>query len=158
VANVTIELLSVIVGALTSLLAAGIASSEQIRNLVRSLFRVKEGPPKSYSQRLSELTGSLTKASSEVDAILVDLTQVARDREVAVQKLEFNLADLENQEKDLKERIETLEKTPLPVAQHFAKLLESGERRSLRHGYLLFGAGVLVTTVITVIIQVALGK
>ncbi len=63
------------------------------------------------------------------------------------------MASLENREKELKEKIEVLEKIPIPVAEHFAKLLESGERRSVRRDYLLFGAGVLVTTVITIAIQ-----
>jgi len=62
----------------------------------------------------------LTKASKEVDSVLGELAQVARNREVAVRKLEVDLGALEGREKELKEKIEALEKTPLPVAEHFA--------------------------------------
>ena len=70
-----------------------------------------------------------------------------------MQKLESELATMEGREKELKERIDALEKTPLPVAEHFAKLIESGEKRSARRDYALFGAGVLVTTVVAILIQ-----
>ncbi len=64
---------------------------------------------------------------------------------------------LETREKELKEKIEALESTPLPVAEHFAKLLESGEKRSAKRDYVLFGAGVVVTTGVAIIIQVIAG-
>jgi septal ring factor EnvC (AmiA/AmiB activator) len=95
----------------------------------------------------------LTRASSEVDEVLRELSNVARDREAAVEKLEGDLAGLEGREKELKNKIEALQKTPLPVAEHFAKLLESRERRAARRDYLLFGAGVVVTTAIAVALQ-----
>lgn len=106
-----------------------------------------------YGERLSELTASLTRSSAEVDLVLRELAQVARDREAAARKLETGLSGLEAREKDLKQRIEILQETPIPVAEHFAKLLQSGERRSARRDYVLFGAGVVVTTGITIAIQ-----
>jgi hypothetical protein len=47
-----------VIGALTSLLAGGLASSELVQRLVRVIFR-RESPKKSYSERLTELTDSL---------------------------------------------------------------------------------------------------
>jgi hypothetical protein len=47
-----------------------------------------------------------------------------------------------------------LEKTPLAVAEHFAKLVAPGEKRSAMRDYLLFGAGVVVSTAIGIVIQV----
>ena len=142
--------------ALFSLLAGGIASSDIVRQLVLKLLR-KKLPRKSYSERLSELTASLTRASGEVDAVLGELSQVARDREKAANELQLSLAQLEKREKELKDRIDALQKVPIPVAEHFAKLVEPSERRSSRRDYLLFGAGVIVTTIIAIIIQIFTG-
>jgi hypothetical protein len=114
----------------------------------------KGKPPKSYGERLFELTSSLIKASSEVDAVLSELTQVAKDRENSAEQLEKALAGLEEREKELKERIDTLQNVPIPVAEYFAKLVEPSEKRSAKRDYLLFGAGVLVTTVIAIIMQI----
>jgi hypothetical protein len=60
---------------------------------------------------------------------------------------------LESREREMKERIETLQKTPIAVAEHFAKLLEPAERRSARRDFILFGAGVVVSTVIALIFE-----
>lgn len=106
-----------------------------------------------YSDKLARLTESLTKSSAEVDGILAELTQVAQERERTVRDLETQLIKLTEDEKQTKQRIQDLQNTPLPVAEHFAKLTESGEKRSARRDYLLFGAGVLVSTVITIILS-----
>jgi len=89
--------------------------------------------------------------------VLAELAQVARSRQSAVEELESNLTSLESREKELKAKIEALEKTPLPVAEHFAQLLAAGERRSARRDYALFGAGVGVTTAIAILIQAIAG-
>ncbi len=147
-----IEVIASITAGLASLLAGGLVSSKLIQKLVRHLLGIRKEPEKPYSERLAQLTVSLTKASREVDSVLSELAQVARNREGAVQKLESDLEALEMREEDLKEKIEALENTPLPVAEHFAKLLESRENRSVRRDYMLFGAGVIVTTVVAIII------
>jgi len=147
------EIIATLVGALFSLLAGASIGSEIIQKLIRKFLKRPEPPVKSYTERLADLTDNLTTASEQVDAILAELSGVARDRESAVQKLETDLRTLAAREKHLKERIETLEKTPIPVAEHFARLLEKGERRSAKRDYALFGAGVVVTTIIAVIIQ-----
>lgn len=121
--------------------------------LERLVSQRHEKPVKSYSERLTELTASLAKATKEVDGILVELSTVAKEREATVSTLQVDLARLQKQEKELKEQVELLQKTPVPVAEHFAKLVASGERRSARRDYILFGAGVLVTTVIAIVIQ-----
>ncbi len=151
-----IEILAVVLGAVASLLAGGLASTEVIRKLLRHAFGKPE-PSKTHSERLSELTASLTSASAEVDSILRELSSVAKDKEASVRQLETGLSALHEREEELKDKISALEKTPLPVAEHFAKLVESGEKRSAARDYILFGAGVLVTTVVTIIIQVVSG-
>jgi len=130
-----------------------------LANLVHELIRKRTHPENNdtldYGQRLAELTTNLTKSSREVDSVLEELATVARNREKAVQTLEADLAKLEGQEKELKGRIEALENVPIPVAEHFAALMESGEKRGAKRDYILFGAGVGVTTAIALIIQAA---
>jgi chromosome segregation ATPase len=150
---VGLDILISIVGALTSLLGFGLFSTEWTQKLVRALLR-RQAPQKPYSERLAELTENLTKASREVDAVLVELARVAKDRARTVQQLETDLTDMEGREKELKERIEALEHTPLAVAEHFARLVQPAEKRSAMRDYLLFGAGVVVSTAIGVVIQV----
>ena len=148
-----LEIVASIAGALLSLLGGGLASTEIIQKLLRAALG-RQAPEKPYSERLAELTESLSRASRGVDAVLGELARVAKDRASAVQQLETDLATMEGREKELKERIDALEKTPLAVAEHFARLVAPGERRSAMRDYLLFGAGVVVSTVIAVVIQV----
>lgn len=148
-----IDLITTLISGIASLIGFSLLSNDFMKRFLRRLLGVKEPAKKPHIERLNELTISLTKASHEVDSILIELAQVAKNREESVQKLETDLLSLENREKELKDRIQTLEKTPLPVAEHFAKLLETGDKRSAKRDYLLFGAGVIVTTIIAVIIQ-----
>ncbi len=92
-----------------------------------------------------------------MDLILAELAEVAGNRESAVQELEAGVQELETREKELQNTIDTLEQTPLPVAERFAELLEGREERSRKRDYFLFGAGVAVTTVIAIIIQLVAG-
>src|SRR5262245_21251936 len=108
---------------------------------------------KSYSERLAELTESLTKASREVDNVLEELAAVAKGRAQAVEQLKADLDSMQGREKELKQRIETLERTPVAVAEHFAALVKPGERRSAKRDYLLFGSGVVVSTAVGIVIQ-----
>jgi hypothetical protein len=149
------EIIATILSAILSLLgAAGILrSSDVILKLLRLIMKKPEQAQKTFTERLADLTANLTKASSEVDKILAELADVARDRTSNVQRLEADLSALEAREKQLKEKIDALEKTPIPVADHFAELLKKGEKRSAKRDYALFGAGVIVTSIIAVVIQ-----
>ena len=88
--------------------------------------------------------------------MLGELQGVAQDRAKAVSTLEAGLAKLEREEEALRHRIESLQNLPLPVAEHFAALTESGERRSAKRDYVLFGAGVMLSTGIAIALK-ALG-
>ncbi|MCK4607110.1 MAG: hypothetical protein KAU35_07435 [candidate division Zixibacteria bacterium] len=112
---------------------------------------------KTYGERLAELTADLNRASSDVDSVLEELAQVARARESSVKRLESELQNLEERESQLKEKVDLLENVPLPVAEHFARLLKSGDKRSARRDYALFVAGVLVTTVLAIVIRTFAG-
>lgn len=149
------ELLSLFLSASFSVLAYVVywLVFERIGKLWRHVLRGPEPASRPYSERLTELTASLSKASAEVDSVLAELARVAKERTSAVEKLESGLTALESRERELKNRIDTLQKTPIAVAEHFAKLLEPGERRSARRDFLLFGAGVAASTVVTIIIE-----
>lgn len=123
-----------------------------IFDILRRMRRRKENI--SYSERLNALISNLGKATDEVDVILTEMAQVAKDRSENVQLLEKELKQLETKEQALQEKINLLQNTPLPVVEHFAKLLEPGERRSARRDFMLFGSGVILSTLIAVILQV----
>lgn len=152
-----LELLITIVAGLSSLLAGKIVSSTRIGRLLGQLLGVKRKPEETYGERLAKLNANLNKASTEVDSVLEELAQVAKNRENTVKRLETDLRSLEQRENELKERIALLENVPIPVAEQFSKLLEIGDKRNARRDYVLFGAGVLVTTIIAVIIQSVAG-
>lgn len=108
-------------------LGAGAVVMELVPKLLRRILKKSEPSKESYGEKLSRLTESLTKASSEVDEVLSELARIARHREQAVKKLEMELGKLEGREKQLQKRIQELENVPLPVAEHFAKLMAAGE-------------------------------
>jgi len=151
----SIEIIATVLGGLIALLANLVAASDLFRPIIRRILG-KEEPPKSYSDRMHELMTSLTNSSREVDAVLSEIAKVASDREANLRGLEKELALLESREKEIQSRIDLLEQVPVAAAEHFAKLQKISETRSARRDYLLFGAGVLVTTVLSIIIQIAL--
>jgi uncharacterized phage infection (PIP) family protein YhgE len=146
------DVIAALIAGLASLLAGSTIFNESARKVISKLFGISyPAQQQSYSERLSALTDSLTKASREVDTVLGELAQVARNREAAVQQLEAGLKSMEEREKQLQERIAFLKDVPIPVAEHFAKLTEPGEKRSAWRDYILFGSGVVVSTVIAIV-------
>jgi septal ring factor EnvC (AmiA/AmiB activator) len=142
----TVALVSLVLGLLSGLLPL------LEKFLRKQLGREKE---ESYSDKLNRLTGSLQKASGEVDTLLKELASVAKTRATAVADLETQLRQLSDREQELKKRVEDLQATPIPVAEHFAALISKGERRSALRDYVLFGMGVVVSTVIAIILRIA---
>jgi hypothetical protein len=150
------ETLVTVLSAVLTALSGALVGSQLFRQAIDKLFH-KAAPPKTYAERLSDLTGNLTKASSEVDAVLQEMARVAKEREVSVRELEGGLVNLEKREKELKEKIAVLQNVPIPVADYFAKLVEPVERRSAHRDYLLFISGVIMTTVIAIVLRKVFG-
>jgi DNA repair ATPase RecN len=98
----------------------------------------------------------LTDATARIDELLAELRRVAAVREAEVKNLENGLKSMQEKEQALRNRIDHLKNLPLPVAEHFAELTESGEKRSAIRDYVLFGAGVVVSTIVSIILEVAL--
>jgi cell division protein FtsB len=147
-----------ILSALLTSLGGTLALSDFSIKLLGKLFRKKFAPSgKTYSERLATLTGSLTKASAEVDSVLQEMVKVTAERERSVQALEAGLANLEKTEKELKEKIALLQSVPIPVAEQFAKLVAPAEKKSARRDYVLFLAGVVASTVIAIVLKRVFG-
>jgi vacuolar-type H+-ATPase subunit D/Vma8 len=146
---ITIDLLS------DSLLNAAVAVGVAVLANVVSSFahdRLRKKQP-SYSERVGRLAESLTSSSREVDSILKEIASVTKERQEAAEELENELERLAENEAELQQRINTLKSVPIPVAEHFAKLMESGEKRSAKRDYLLFGAGVLTSIVSAIVLK-----
>jgi DNA repair exonuclease SbcCD ATPase subunit len=144
-----------ILGALSSLIAAIIYTL--FRNVTKSLFPTKEDVRISYADKMAELTGSLNDASRNVDRILEEMSQVSNQRQEAIAELETQLQSLTEREKQLKERVNNLEKVPLPAIEYFVAEIQKGEKRSAWRDYILFGSGVVVSTVATILLKVFWG-
>lgn len=120
--------------------------------LVRLGYRTKK--EESFSDRLARLATELSRASTEVDETLAEIETVAEQRQKIVQQLEKDMSDLSAREKELKDRITALEGVPLPAAEHFVKLSAPGERRSAWRDYILFLAGVVLSTIIAILLSI----
>lgn len=148
-----VEIILPIIAAAISMIAGGLTGSATAQEIINKLFNKGAAPTKTYSERLTELTENLAESTRQVDSVIAELAQVAKERESTVLALEKNLQGLEIREKDLKQRIEHLQQVPLPAVEHFAQLLEVGEKRSAGRDYLLFGAGVIVSTIIAIVLS-----
>lgn len=146
-----IEILVTVLAGVISLLVP--ISEPLIKRILEEFGLKPSAKTETYSEKLARLTANLTRLSAEVDNVLIEMTNVAEEREKNVRQLEAQLAQLVEDEQLAKKRIEELENTPLSVAEHFAKLAEAGEKRGARRDYLLFGAGVVVSTVIGIILN-----
>jgi hypothetical protein len=126
-----------------------------IRKLLKpiDLLVVYEPPAKNYKKKIQDLTRNLSVASSEVDNIVKEMTAVSQERELAVNKLEKKIDELSSREQVLKTKIKDLEQIPLPVAEHFNKLLEKGEKGSAFRDYFLFFMGVIISIAITIVFR-----
>ena len=106
-----------------------------------------------FSRRLGNLTNDLKNASSEIDKILIELSQVANNKQDTINKLESDLSLLEYRENELKKNIHSFMHSPLQTKEHFKMIFRSFEKRSTIRDYVLFTVGVILTTLISIITQ-----
>jgi len=83
---------------------SGVASTELVRKIIYRILE-NETSEKTCSEKLSEHTDRLTKASSEVDSALSEMAQVEKERDESVKTSEKGLKALEKWEKELKDKI-----------------------------------------------------
>ena len=91
-----------------------------------------------YSERISQLTSSLTEASADVDRILQEMTQIVREREAAISTLEKKRTELQIE-------VDSLEKGPAEAVKLFTQFLEKQDKQSRKRDFLLFGLGALIS-------------
>ena len=151
------EIIFALLSGLLTLAGGRLVINDIAESALRKFFKqrgwLKPQPELPYSDKLNGLTTSLLSASKEMDALLAELAETAKVRKDAVDRVEQELAGLENRERELKERIDKLQNVPIPAVEEFARLTQHGERRSAKRDYLLFGAGVVVSTVIAIILK-----
>ncbi len=99
------------------------------------------------------LFSELAAASKQMDAAVARIQGFTKLREEAVAKLEDQLSTLTTQEGELRKTIEQLRQVPLPAAEYFAHLVNKGEKSSALRDYILFFAGVVVSTIIAIILK-----
>ena len=150
-----LDVLVSLLSAIGSLLLGGVATSTFFRRYIEQLHKKSQESSETFGTRLSKLTQNLSKASKDVDEIMSEIAEIAKQRELSVKKLESDFSILQERERSLKERIESLEKVPMPAVEYFAKLIEAGEKRNAWRDYILFGAGVLVSTIIAIILKLS---
>ena len=124
------------------------AFSSPVGNAVLRVFKVRTA-----SAGTKELFSELSKTSAEMDRIIAEIREFTESRQAAVIKLESDLGRLAQQEQEMREKIAGLEKVPLPVAEYFADLVDSGEKKSAARDYILFLLGVISSAVVAIVLK-----
>ena len=158
--NIPNELFQAILSLLVGLLAflasfSQLIDSAAFLNLFRRILGKEVISPErqSYSNQLARLVENLNNSSKEVDKLLQEFTTIATDRSEAISKLEQEITAMEERETQLKIRLEALEQVSPEAVEHFAALIEGGEKRSAFRDYALFFLGVVVSTIIAIILS-----
>ncbi len=141
------SLFEFVISAVVSLLIAVPISYS--RRLIVGRTRGKQSPSENFSARVSRLSDSLKKSSMEIDDALKQFEAAIRQRTTRISQLEKSLQVLSTMEKQAKDRIEKLKGVSIESIKHLEAYLQQGERRSAWRDYILFGSGVVVTTIIT---------
>jgi hypothetical protein len=99
------------------------------------------------------LFAELSEASKKMDGVVSRIQEFTKMRESAVLKLETQLSTLSAQEGELRKTIQQLQQVPLPAAEYFARLVNKGEKSSALRDYVLFFAGVVVSTIVAIVLK-----
>jgi septal ring factor EnvC (AmiA/AmiB activator) len=143
--------LSSLLGGATTYVIARLGKKARGRELA------EKGQSATYRERMDKLLRDLTRASAEMDQTLVEMSMVSKERETALSELETKLQDLSGREQELQKRVDTLKQVPVPAVQYLLEATSKAERRSATRDYVLFGLGVVVSTVVTIVLKVAFG-
>lgn len=106
-----------------------------------------------YRERISRTLEALKKASNEMETATAEFNSIMREKQATIDELESKLSDLSAKESELSSKIETLQKVPIEALTHFEKILYKGDKRSAYRDYILFGAGVIMSLIVTIILR-----
>jgi hypothetical protein len=100
-----------------------------------------------------DLSLELQKKLDEVGEISQNLKRASEDWQQRYLVFESRVAHLSEKEKELREQVDSLGQIPLPAMEYFEGLLNKGERSAARRDYLLFGAGILATVALSLVLN-----
>ena len=118
------------------------------------ILSIKPDEPKiPYRERISRTLEALKKASDEIDTANAEFNSIMKDKQATIDGLEGKLMELSSKETELTSKIETLQKVPIEALTYFENILNRGEKRSKYRDYILFGIGVVVSVIVTIILK-----
>ncbi|CAM4400289.1 hypothetical protein [Flavobacterium terrigena] len=123
------------------------------QEFIAKLFDIEINEQKSYKQRLEDTLSVLKNAFVEVDKATVEFSELMKEKEKNIDAIEKRLAELSNEEINLKTKVETLQKVPLEALTHFEAILNKGDKRSALRDYLLFISGIIASVIVTLILK-----
>jgi hypothetical protein len=123
-----------------------------IENRVLARRSREAGSKATSTGDLARLVDGLNKTSGELDKILAQIVEVAQDRAEAATKLQAEMKKLEEAEEDYLVRIEILKNEPLRVVNDLLHELEPNRIRTPRRDFMLFLAGVLLSTIVSIVL------
>jgi hypothetical protein len=100
-----------------------------------------------------DLSLELQEKLAEVGEISQNLQWASEDWQQRYSVFESKLALLSEKEKELQAKVESLGQIPLPAMDYFKAQLDQGERSAARRDYLLFGAGILATVALSLVLK-----
>lgn len=144
------------------LLGAGVYSFRTFIYLGNRLLQLlnpsqRQSKPITYREKMERLTAKLGRASSEVDGILQEMNLATQARKQALEVAEQKLEELNKRKEEMEKRVDSLKKMPLPAVEYFIQATEKAEWRSARRDYVLFAAGVVVSTIVGIVLKVGFG-
>ena len=167
-----IEILVTVLGGIISLLAGAVLPliskilkpylekeklanpDSKFANLLSKLLSVElnDSVP-SYRDRITRTLDSLKKASEEMETATFEFNSIMKEKQSTIDELESKLTGLSTKETELTSKIETLQKVPLEALTHFENILNKGDKRSAYRDYILFGTGVVVSVIVTIVLK-----
>jgi hypothetical protein len=121
--------------------------------IISAIFDLQPKSIHNYSTRITTSLENLKKASLEIDKVMNEFAIISTERQQTISSMELKLKELTEKEIALKSKIHTLEKIPLEAIQHFENALNKGDKRSAYRDYTLFGLGVIVSVVVTIVLK-----
>lgn len=124
------------------------------RNLAK-IFSIELGPSTAipYAERINRTLESLKKASDEMTSATHEFNDIMNEKQATISLLENKLTELSGKENELKTKIETLQQVPIEALSYFEGVLNRDGKRSAYRDYILFGAGVIVSIIVTIVLK-----
>jgi RecB family exonuclease len=88
-----------------------------------------------------------------MDNVIQEVVRDFQSRRAAVEALEARHRNLLQVEGELRERVQALQKVPLPALEYFQQNFREIERRSARRDIIMFLVGIIVTEAVTVLVR-----